>query len=233
LSDNTNLTKHQFIKQLSVYKNNVLNKAFTLYLFDANNLYSYGVLLSNVRITKLNNVSTYIQKLTPIKWYTKVHKIDGTNMLSQITLFLRAAKHFNKGRYSRNRQLYRTGVYWCIWLNVVLVYGLHFYFYRVVFAFGYLWLPLGVMVLSMFSSRLYKYRYYDVRQIKIELIEYFNFLFINFQKISVIFKTKKHGFFKTFQNAVLNSYYLVFNRMSIGITTRISKLKQLIYINNK
>jgi hypothetical protein len=27
--------------------------------------------------------------------------------------FLRKSKLFNKGRYSRNRQTYRTGAYWC------------------------------------------------------------------------------------------------------------------------
>ena len=28
--------------------------------------------------------------------------------------FIRKNRIFNKGRYSRNRQTYRTGVYWCL-----------------------------------------------------------------------------------------------------------------------
>jgi hypothetical protein len=42
--------------------------------------------------------------------------------------FIRKTKSFNKSSYSRNRQLYRTGVYWCLWLNIILVYGLYFFF---------------------------------------------------------------------------------------------------------
>lgn len=52
--------------------------------------------------------------------------------------FLRKNRIFNKSRYSRNRQLYRTGFYWCLWLNIIIVYGLFFLFYRFTFNFGYL-----------------------------------------------------------------------------------------------
>lgn len=48
-------------------------------------------------------------------------------------------KQFNKGRYSRNRQLYRTGVYWCIWLNILALYGLFYLFYGFIFNFTYLY----------------------------------------------------------------------------------------------
>lgn len=43
-----------------------------------------------------------------------------------IVLFLRKSKIFNKGRYSRNRQFYRTGVYWCLYLSVILFTGLYY-----------------------------------------------------------------------------------------------------------
>jgi hypothetical protein len=46
-----------------------------------------------------------------IKWYTKVHNSSFSSAKNTTILFLRSTKHFNKGRYSRNRQLYRTGVY--------------------------------------------------------------------------------------------------------------------------
>lgn len=51
---------------------------------------------------------------------------------------LRKSKCFNKSRYSRNRQYYRTGVYWCLWLNIILVLGLYYSFYRFSFKFNYI-----------------------------------------------------------------------------------------------
>lgn len=53
--------------------------------------------------------------------------------------FLRKNKVFNKGRYSRNRQYYRTGVYWCLYINIIAVLGFYFWFYRLTLNFGYLW----------------------------------------------------------------------------------------------
>jgi len=84
-------------------------------------------------------------------------------------LFIRKNKIFNKGRYSRNRQLYRTGVYWCLILNILGVFGLYYYFYRFVFNFGYFWLPLCILILSIFGSRLVKYRFYNVFNILNEI----------------------------------------------------------------
>jgi hypothetical protein len=37
-------------------------------------------------------------------------------------LYLRKTKFFNKGRYSRNRQIYRTGVYLCFYINIIAIY---------------------------------------------------------------------------------------------------------------
>ena len=53
--------------------------------------------------------------------------------------FLRANELYNKGRYSRNRQTYRTGAYWCMWLTVLSVIGLYFYFYVFLIKFTYVW----------------------------------------------------------------------------------------------
>ena len=52
--------------------------------------------------------------------------------------FLRACELYNKGRYSRNRQTYRTGAYWCMWLTVLSVIGLYFYFYIFLIKFTYI-----------------------------------------------------------------------------------------------
>ena len=51
-------------------------------------------------------------------------------------MFLRKTKIFNKGRYSRNRQIYRTGVYMILWLNIIIIVSIYFIFYRFVFNFG-------------------------------------------------------------------------------------------------
>jgi len=51
--------------------------------------------------------------------------------------FLRTNELYNKGRYSRNRQTYRTGAYWCMWLTVLSVIGLYFYFYVFLIKFTY------------------------------------------------------------------------------------------------
>lgn len=67
-------------------------------------------------------------------------------------LVLRKTKSFNKSRYSRNRQYYRTGVYWCLWLNVILVTGLYYAFYRYSLKFSYVFIFYVVgMVLGMLA----------------------------------------------------------------------------------
>ena len=40
--------------------------------------------------------------------------------------FLRKNKVYNKGRYSRCRQNYRTGVYMCMYLSIVSIFGLYY-----------------------------------------------------------------------------------------------------------
>jgi hypothetical protein len=71
-------------------------------------------------------------------------------------LILRKTKSFNKSRYSRNRQYYRTGVYWCLWLNIILVFALYYVFYRYTFKFSYIFIFYVVSsilcLLSFFSK---------------------------------------------------------------------------------
>ena len=110
----------------------------------------------------------------------------------ETSLSLRKNKIFNKGRYSRNRQLYRTGVYWSIWLNIILVFGLYYLFYRFTFNFGYFWLPLGIFIISIFFSRLVKYRLYLLKSL---INEFFFFSrFVSYLLILLISCVK--AFFK-------------------------------------
>jgi hypothetical protein len=72
--------------------------------------------------------------------------------------FLRKTKSFNKSRYSRNRQYYRTGVYWCLWLNVIAVVGLYYLFYRFTFRFSYvpyIYLLFILSCINLFFMRSY------------------------------------------------------------------------------
>ena len=97
--------------------------------------------------------------------------------------YLRKNRIFNKGRYSRNRQLYRTGVYWCLWLNIIMVYGLYFIFYRFSFNFGYFWWGLLVLCYSTIFSRISKYNFYNINYLYKEffsLISWYGYIMKSF-----------------------------------------------------
>lgn len=184
------------LKKTNTYTNNHRNTLKAYYnfykdeLISSTNLVMSYILINNTnfikKTTQISNLDLAEKfKTLTLTWYNKVHNTTHDVSKHVVVMYLRAARHFNKGRYSRNRQLYRTGVYWCIWLNVVIVYALHYYFYRVVFAFGYLWLPLSVMILSIFSSRVYKYRYYNLNQLIQEFKEYNNFIFYILLKFNI------------------------------------------------
>lgn len=75
--------------------------------------------------------------------------------------FLRKNKVYNKGRYSRCRQNYRTGVYMCMYLSVVSIFGLYYWFYKFSFNFTYLWWIFISFVGSFFLPKIIKYRLYE------------------------------------------------------------------------
>ena len=91
--------------------------------------------------------------------------------------FLRKNKIFNKGRYSRNRQNYRTGVYWCIALNIILVVALYIWFYRFSMNYTYIWWFFFFCIALFFISRISQYRLYNILNIKNEFICTFNWFF--------------------------------------------------------
>ena len=75
------------------------------------------------------------------------------NLLNSNIFFLRKIRVFNKGRYSRNRQFYRTGVYWCIYINIIAVIGIYFWFYKITINYNYLWLIIYIYLYSFIFSR--------------------------------------------------------------------------------
>ncbi len=108
---------------------------------------------------------------------------------SSIILYLRKNKVFNKSRYSRNRQTYRTGAYWCLYINIIAVVAFYFWFYKFTMNFGYLWWLFYSFILSIFFSRALKHRFYNPSNIINELFSSLKWLVIILNSIiSSLFK---------------------------------------------
>lgn len=112
--------------------------------------------LNNILIKSLSvlnrapSLSNLVIKFQP----SDISKLISSALLNDLNInFLRKNKVFNKGRYSRNRQNYRTGVYWSIYVNIIAVVGLYFWFYRFNINFGYLWPLFFLFIFTVFWSR--------------------------------------------------------------------------------
>lgn len=90
--------------------------------------------------------------------------------------FLRKNRVYNKGRYSRTRQNYRTGVYLCMYLSVISIFGLYYWFYRFSFNFTYLWWVFIVFLGSFFFPKIVKYRLYEPTTILNKFFDFFRWL---------------------------------------------------------
>lgn len=76
--------------------------------------------------------------------------LSNLNKLNRDTSYLlRKTKSFNKSRYSRNRQYYRTGVFLCLWANILAVVGGYYVLYRLSFKFSYVF-PIMLAAVSLF-----------------------------------------------------------------------------------
>lgn len=169
----------------------------------------------NFKITQINSLNFLKKNFFKIFSVTKFEKFVNYNFinfpikfkpsnilffLSQYSFnklninFIRKSKVFNKGRYSRNRQYYRTGVYWCLYVNIVAVVGLYFWFYRFLINFSYLWWLLLIFILSFVFSKFFNI--YKIGFLKNYIREEFfwiehiitNFFnMINFSKINLFF----------------------------------------------
>lgn len=117
------------------------NKA---YLYISNKFYNFTYVV-------YNNIMYYSNNFIKICNKTR-HSI----------LFIRKQKCFNKGRYSRNRQLYRTGVYWCLYINIIALVGLNYLFYKFTINFMLYWwsffITLNFFIIpQVIKNNLYKY----------------------------------------------------------------------------
>lgn len=128
-------------------------------------------------------------KLKPINFFKK---LTNNIVLKNKIYFLRKNKLFGKSRYSRNRQTYRTGVYWCLWVSIFLGFGLYFIFYRFTLNFGFLWWPFFFFLnMYLFLTGL-RLKFFSAKQIVVEvkkLSKWFYFKSLNSSKYTLfIFK---------------------------------------------
>lgn len=189
-----------YLKYLDLYKPFNIWKSWekSFQLFIRNRLsYTSYVVLDNSWKKKL--LAIYFVRFVE----TSVSKIINVkNLFKYRNLFLRKNKIFNKSRYSRNRQLYRTGVYWCLWLNIILVYSLYFYFYRFSFSFGYFWFICGLFFFSFIFSRSLQNNLFSIKNT--------NNLFNGFYLWLKFFLENLLNMFKYFWLHLLKNYVLTF-----------------------
>jgi len=109
-------------------------------------------------------------------------------------LFLRKSKYFNKGRYSRNRQIYRTGVYLCFYVNIAVLYLLWYTFYTFSIRYTYLWWIFFLLPCSFVFSRSLKYNIFFPKK--------FFFFFQNYIKWVLFFFKKPFTLLSPFNNLI-------------------------------
>ena len=180
--------RSNFFKKLKVWKYNMLYKNI-LKSFKWEEKYIFLWRFNFVNYFKIR-IDAKLEKLLKNYYGIKfsessVTKHINCNKLPKYSFFyIRKNRIFNKGRYSRNRQLYRTGVYWCLWVNIIMVYGLYFIFYRFSFNFGYFWWGILALAYSTILSRVLKYNFHNIFYIIREFINlqrWYGHLIYNFR----------------------------------------------------
>ena len=177
----TTKTLHNFILDLWEQKYETLQK-----LKFVRSIEKYYI--TNVNTKTLANRLVHIDS-TPIVPKYSSSSINKYIDLNELNLFefqyLRKNKVYNKGRYSRCRQNYRTGVYMCMYLSIVSIFGLYYWFYKFSFNFTYLWWLFIGFVGSFFMPKILKYRFYEP---KVLLLSFFGFIKWIFFLIKSLFK---------------------------------------------
>ncbi len=132
----------------------------------------------NIKIASLLNLNTFLVNVNPNIRYSSSSIVKYINANTDYSIyFLRKNKSFNKGRYSRNRQNYRTGVYWCLYINILALFGLYYLFYRFTFNFGYTWWLFYCLPASFIVPQLIRNRLYNPYELYNSFTLYFCFLF--------------------------------------------------------
>lgn len=174
-------------------------------------------------VRRMGCVYSIISTLTPLAVGAWVVRFSPTTVVKYVNstctdifniLYLRKTKVFNKGRYSRNRQFYRTGVYWCLYINIIAVIGMYFWFYRFVMNFGYLWWLFYLSLASFVAAKTLHFRLYTVanvyNSITLDLVWFATCLNVFTEMVIVRERAVKGIFFKNF--SFLPNTHLLFGR---------------------
>ena len=146
----------------SVAFQTIVDNRFYIFLHNKHGVYFYENILSSLFKPKWYLLNGF-QTTSPISIFS-VNNIFGLTSNTQLQynnfelnnfeiFFLRKNRVFNKGRYSRNRQNYRTGVYICFYLSIISIFGLYYTFYRFSFNFSYMWFLFFFFFGSFFFSK--------------------------------------------------------------------------------
>jgi hypothetical protein len=105
-----------------LYFTKIVAKYSVLKIVDLFNKYTFLKNTKTQFLIKTNNLNT-LPKNTTSSIYKNINLFSFGDIEFQ---FLRKNKVYNKGRYSRCRQNYRTGVYLCMYLSVASIFGLYY-----------------------------------------------------------------------------------------------------------
>ena len=203
------------VDSLSNFSNSFNLKFTSIRFINKNEVFKgFGSILKNVVKGTKNKIASNIKILSSFSSKFEINfnpsSLDKYIFNSTIInknksniLFLRKNKVFNKGRYSRNRQYYRTGVYWCLYVNIVAVVGMYFWFYRFTMNFGYLWWFFYGFIASFIFSKLVKYNFYQSSILINEVLILVKWVGVLFQSFFYNFKVLNR-----YNNFYLKKYYL-------------------------
>ena len=142
-----------------------------------NSFFFFKSSLVNILDTKVNINKTLLT--VPKYSSSSINKLLDVNTLNDFEFqYLRKNKVYNKGRYSRCRQNYRTGVYMCMYLSVVSIFGLYYWFYKFSFNFTYLWWLFIAFLGSFFLPKIIKYRLYEPTTLFNKFFDFFKWVFL-------------------------------------------------------
>ena len=215
--------KNSYIFNINSYKN-LLNK----YNNFGKNLNNYIYLnyvnkaLLDLNNEFLNNLKQSFKISFSVS--TIVKYISNYTVNNSVILYLRKNKIFNKSRYSRNRQTYRTGAYWCLYVNIIAVIAFYFWFYKFSFNFGYIWWILYMFILSFFLPRSLKYKFYNPINFLYELKNGI----IWFMSIMLSILINYINFIKLTKKFLLNN--LLFKSYQLYFITKLAKINKYDYI---
>lgn len=150
-----------------------LNKYTALGLLNVYKKYIVIKLRPNITNKQTININKTLL-VTPKYASSSINKNISLSELDNFEFqFLRKNKVYNKGRYSRTRQNYRTGVYMCMYVSIISVFGLYYWFYKFSFNFTYLWWFFIAFLGSFFFPKIIKYRLYEPTTLLSKFFDFF------------------------------------------------------------